>query len=92
MHRTNQLQRLFKQLSVADQETLLAFAEFLYERRSPTPIHSPEPLPRPAKLFDQAASLMNEHILLGRDRVAVIDELEKLFSTHYQAFVQENKQ
>lgn len=104
------LQRIVTQLSPADQQTLLAFAEFL-QARAPSPSLSPPPLPqvlpRPpeesviaaikrlarsypmlekAKMLDKTSTLMTEHILQGRDRVAVIDELEEIFLHHYEEF------
>ena len=105
------LRKIFTQLSATDQETVLAFAEFLHSRtvsRSPAPL-LPQLLPRPpdesvvaalkrlsasypmldkAKLLDETSTLMSEHILQGRDKVAVIDELEAIFVRHHEQFTQ----
>lgn len=107
------LLRLFKQLPPAQQQTLLAFAEFLHARPAPQkslPLQ-PKLLPRPpnesvvaaikrlaqsypmldkAKMLDKTSALMTEHILQGRDKTAVIDELEAIFSRHYEEFIREN--
>jgi hypothetical protein len=99
------LREIFSQLPVAEQQTLVAFAEFLYARVPPT---QPQLLPRPpeesviaaikrlsksypmldkAKILEEASSLLSEHLLQGRDRVAVIDQLEERFLHHYAEFV-----
>jgi hypothetical protein len=106
------LQRIFKQLPPEQQETLLAFAEFLQSRLVEKPIPPPQPkrLPRPpnesvvaaikrlaqsypmldkAKMLNETSRLMTEHILQGRDRVEVIDELETVFLRHYEEFISE---
>ena len=41
-------------------------------------------------ILHQASSLMSQHILQGRDAVEVIDELEDLFKSHYNQYI-ENK-
>jgi hypothetical protein len=45
------------------------------------------PMLNKAKMLDETSSLMTEHILQGRDKVAVIDELEAIFEQHYEEFV-----
>jgi hypothetical protein len=40
------------------------------------------------QLLDQTSSLMMAHVLQGRDAVSVIDELEIIFSEHYQRYVE----
>jgi hypothetical protein len=40
------------------------------------------------QLLDQTSSLMMSHVLQGRDAVSVIDELEVVFSDHYQRYLQ----
>jgi hypothetical protein len=98
---------LFKQLPAAEQQTLLAFAEFLQTRQTtlPSPVQ-PQILPRPpeesviaavkrlsktypmldkAKMLDETSSLMTAHLLHGRDKVDVINDLEALFLKHYNA-------
>lgn len=104
------LYTIFKQLSTADQQTLLAFAEFLQARTVPSEPLEAQVIPRPpqesviaaikrlsrsypmldkAKMLDQTSTLMTDHIMHGRSAVEVIDELEKLFLQHYQAFTHE---
>ena len=112
---TSSLQHLceiFAQLPAAEQQTLLAFAEFLASRLPPPVPVQPQLIPRPteesvvaaikrlaqsypmldkATMLDKTSLLMTEHILSGRDKVEVIDELEQLFSEHYQAFMDMKK-
>lgn len=38
-----------------------------------------------AKMLDETSSLMTAHLLHGRDKVEVIDDLEALFLKHYNA-------
>ncbi len=40
------------------------------------------------RLLDQTSSLMMSHVLQGRDAVSVIDELEIVFSQHYERYLQ----
>jgi hypothetical protein len=42
------------------------------------------PMLDPAKLLNETAVLMSQHVMQGRDRVEVIDELEIVFRTHYE--------
>lgn len=43
-----------------------------------------------AKMLDKASSLMSDHVLRGRDRESVIDELEALFDQQYQNLKREH--
>lgn len=45
-----------------------------------------------ATLLNDTSRLMTEHILQGRDKIEVIDELETLFLQHYQKCSHEVKQ
>ncbi|BAP57146.1 hypothetical protein THII_2849 [Thioploca ingrica] len=47
------------------------------------------PMLNKAKMLDETSSLMTEHILQGRDKVSVIDELEAIFEQRYEEFVRE---
>jgi hypothetical protein len=108
------LQRLFRQLPPEQQQTLLAFAEFLQSRIASKPPPPTEPVlkPRPpdesvvaaikrlsqsypmldkAAMLDETSSLMSTHLLQGRDRIEVIDELEAVFLRHYEEFTRERK-
>jgi len=108
------LQNIFQQLPPEQQQTLLAFAEFLHTRITeeslpPTkPILKPRPLNesviaaikrlsesypmlKKAILLNDTSRLMTEHIMHGRDSVEIIDELEAIFSRHYQTLI-ENKE
>ncbi|MCU7807143.1 MAG: Crp/Fnr family transcriptional regulator [Candidatus Thiodiazotropha sp. (ex Semelilucina semeliformis)] len=40
------------------------------------------------QLLDQTSSLMMSHVMQGRDAVSVIDELEVIFSEHYQRYLE----
>ncbi len=40
-------------------------------------------------LLDQTSSLMMSHVMQGRDAVSVIDELEIVFSEHYERYRQQ---
>ena len=44
------------------------------------------------QLLDQTSSLMMAHVLQGRDAVSVIDELEVVFSEHYERYRQQRKE
>ena len=45
-----------------------------------------------ATLLNDTSRLMTEHILQGRDKIEVIDELETLFLQHYQKCSHEVRQ
>lgn len=42
-----------------------------------------------AKMLDETSRLMSEHIMQGRDKVEVIDELEAVFLQYYKKFQSE---
>jgi hypothetical protein len=42
-----------------------------------------------ATMLDKTSALMTEHILHGRDKVEIIDELEAVFVQHYEKFIGE---
>lgn len=44
------------------------------------------PMINTSAVLDQAAKLMTEHMLHGKDVKLVIDELELLFSEHYEKY------
>lgn len=109
------LRKLFRELSEADQKTLLDFAEFLAGRgRTEEDEELPEPLviPRPESesvvkaikrlsesyfmldkdhMINETSALMAQHIMQGRDAAEVIDELEAVFSRHYQKRLEEQQ-
>ncbi len=111
--RERRLLKLLAALRREDQETLVAFAEFLASRRKaqgPTELPEPEPMPRPAdesvvaairrlsatypmldksRMLNETSSLMTQHIMQGRAAAEVIDDLEAVFSKHYERFKQE---
>ena len=112
--RDKKLLKLFSSLSHADQDMLLAFAEFLDSRGTTASredeVPDPIPVPRPeketvigaikrlsasypmldkARMLDQTSALMSQHVLMGRDAVEVIDELEALFRHQYETMLQE---
>jgi len=43
------------------------------------------------KLLNQTSDLMTAHVVKGRDKVEVIEELEILFRTHYEEFTGNKK-
>ena len=45
------------------------------------------PMLDPATLLGEASELMSQHVVRGRDRVEVIDELEVLFRSHYEQLI-----
>jgi hypothetical protein len=47
------------------------------------------PMLEKAKMLDKTSNLMTEHILQGRDKVSVIDELEVIFEQHYEEYLRE---
>ena len=104
------LQRIFNQLPSEQQQTLLAFAEFLQSRLIEPPPAQPQRLPRPpnesviaaikrlaqsypmldkAIMLNETSHLMTEHILQGRNKVEVIEELETVFLKHYEKYIHE---
>jgi hypothetical protein len=42
------------------------------------------PMLEPSKLLTETYELMTQHVMQGRDRVEVIDELEVIFRRHYE--------
>lgn len=42
------------------------------------------PMLEPSKLLNETYELMTQHVMQGRDRIEVIDELEVLFRRHYE--------
>lgn len=105
-----QLQRIFNQLPYEQQQTLLAFAQFLDSSVVKEPPLPAKPLPRQpnesviaaikrlaqsypmlekAKMLDETSRLMSEHIMQGRDKVEVINELEVVFLQYYKKFQSE---
>ena len=109
-----QLTEIFRQLTAADQLTLLAFAEFLAVRSSPggkaisseaVVIPRPEVIERPPresvvaalKRLSKTYHMLDKTVMLGAtsdlvatsimqrtDTVMVVDELEKIFRSHYE--------
>lgn len=43
------------------------------------------------KLLNETSALMTQHVMQGRDKVEVIEELEILFRTHYKQLAGNNK-
>lgn len=78
------LQNIFKQLPTAEQETLLAFAEFLWTRCEPVPepLLEPQILPRPRNESVVAAikRLAKSYPMLEKKRM--LDETSQLMSQH----------
>ncbi|MBK1703532.1 hypothetical protein CKO40_02915 [Halochromatium glycolicum] len=50
------------------------------------------PMLDPGEMLHETSSLMAAHVLQGRDAGAVIDELEYLFSAHYEALSKSDAQ
>lgn len=111
MTQANEKRRLgsiFETLNPAEQQSLLAFAEFLVGRICPKTLEeitTPLPIPRPqqetvvnaikrltktypmldiSRLFNEVSLLMSQHLLQGQAENLIVDELEQLFSRHYQ--------
>lgn len=82
--RERRLLRFFVALSEADQEILLAFAEFLTTRRkhSSAPVPEPCPLPRPAEesVVGAIKRLAASYPML--DRSAMLNETSSLMAQH----------
>lgn len=109
--REKKLLACFRELSDAQRDTVLAFAEFLQAREEVvgrTPIPEPEPIaPKDnetvvgalkrlsasyhmldkAKMLNETSALVAQHVMQGRDRDEVIEELEVVFQRHYQKLV-----
>ncbi len=43
------------------------------------------------KLLNETSALMTQHVMQGRDKIEVIEELEVLFQTHYEKLVGNDK-
>lgn len=50
------------------------------------------PMLEKSRLLNDTSALMTQHTLQGRDRIEVIRELELVFSSHYQQYLDENKE
>lgn len=44
-----------------------------------------------SKMLNDTSALMTQHVMHGRAAVEVIDELEVIFQTHYQRFVEKRE-
>ncbi len=44
-----------------------------------------------SKMLNETSTLMTQHVIQGRDATEVIDELEVLFRSHYEKFVDSRK-
>ena len=111
--KNSRLSALYQSLSSEDQQTLMAFAEFLKQQSSskkesePQQLQLPGNMERPQQesvvaairrlsscypmleketLLHETSDLMSSHILKGRVAAEVIDDLEELFSTRYDAY------
>jgi len=102
---------VFRRLTEADQQTLLAFGEFLAGRAVPPqasaipePTHIERnpaetvvgalkrlsamyPMLDKSKMLNETSSLVTQHVMQGRERAVVIDELEVVFKRHYERMV-----
>ncbi len=45
-----------------------------------------------AKMLNETSTVMAQHVMQGRDKVEVIDELEVIFRRHYEALRETNGQ
>lgn len=43
------------------------------------------------KLLNETSAIMTQHVMQGRDKIEVIEELEVLFRAHYEKLVGNNK-
>ncbi|OAD22303.1 hypothetical protein THIOM_001902 [Candidatus Thiomargarita nelsonii] len=79
---TQRLQRIFKQLAPEQQETLLAFAEFLQSRLVEKPMPKVKHLPRPPNESVVAAikRLAQSYPML--DKAKMLNETSRLMSEH----------
>lgn len=83
--RDKRLLRLFRALEVQEQDTLLAFAEFLNAQRRaqpPTELRKPEPIPRPGKESVVAAirRLSKTYSMLDKGRM--LNDTSNLMTQH----------
>jgi len=117
--KNSRLSALYQSLCSEDQQTLMAFAEFLEQRSGleeesqPQQLQLPGNMERPQKesvvaairrlsnaypmldketLLHETSDLMSSHVLKGRAATEVIDDLEELFSTRYDAYRKQLKQ
>jgi len=70
------------QLSVADQQVLLAFAEFLHARAKPIEPVEPQIIPRPPKESVVAAIKRLSHSYPMLDKAKMLDETSTLMTDH----------
>jgi hypothetical protein len=115
MSKLTRLQSVFNQLTTTDQESVLAFAEFLQTRTlqhasSTQTLPEPKFIPRPEQesivsairrlsqiyymldkrtVLSETSELVTQHYLQGRELKSVIDNLEQVFSRHYENFVRD---
>lgn len=87
--RQRRLVGVFSQLSRADQDTLLAFAEFLHARREPDGIPAgpsrlaePKPIPRPDKESVVAAIRRLSATFFMLDKEHLLHQASALMSAH----------
>jgi hypothetical protein len=50
------------------------------------------PMLQKSRLLNDTSALMTQHMMQGRERVEVIRELEVVFASHYQQYLDENKE
>ncbi len=48
------------------------------------------PMLNKAVMLDETSRLMTEHIMQGRDKIEIIDELESVFLNYYEKFTKES--
>jgi len=49
------------------------------------------PMLERSRLLNDTSALMTQHMLHGRERLEIIQELEVVFAKHYQQYLDENK-
>ena len=54
-------------------------------------LRSTYPMLDPARLLTETSELMSQHLTQGRDAVEIIDDLEKIFQSHYESLVKEQE-
>jgi hypothetical protein len=54
-------------------------------------LRSTYPMLDPARMLTETSDLMSQHLTQGRDAVEVVDDLEKIFKSHYESLVKEQE-
>lgn len=113
--REKKLLGFFRELTEAEQDTIVEFSEFIFEKnkdqritipQEPLSIERPEtetviqavkrlkrtyPMIDSVSVLEKVSHFITQHLMQGRDKTEVIDDLEKYFLEKYREFKESNK-